>query len=274
MKRSSQLLRYCILGIFVVILMTSFIFKTLSPSHYHHALQFFSSDAIIGNGNIITKTIPVSEFNAVNVDGKFYLVIDHSDKYTCTLSTDENIISKISISTGNKILDIHTTDEISAHPKLTITSSSINQLNISGKTQLHAKNLNTDNLSLMMNGKSSGNLDSDIKNAVFNLNGKSELHATLPHADHITVTINGKGTIYLNGETKNLTIISHGKANVIANNLLAETIVIESAGESNIAIHPIKSLTVQAFGKSDIQYSGDPVITKNIFGESELKKIP
>jgi hypothetical protein len=98
------------------------------------------------------------------------------------------------------------------------------------------------------------------------------LHATLPHADHINININGSGTIYLTGEANTLTIVSHGKANISAKRMLAGDVIIESAGESTMIIHPSKSLTVQAFGKSDIQYLGEPTITKNIFGASTVKK--
>jgi hypothetical protein len=273
MKNSSQLLRYCILGIFAVILTTSLIFRTFLPNHYHHAINFLSSDTIIGNGNVITKIIPIGELDTVNVDGKFNLFINNDKKNSCTLTTDENIVPKIVIGTTNNMISINATDSLSGHPKIVITSNTIRQLNISGKTELHATNLNADHLSVMMSGKSSAVIEGDIKNVVFNLNGKSELHAKLPDADHINVSINGKGTIYLTGKTQSLTIISHGKANIMAKNLVAEDIMVESAGESSMILHPAKSLTVQAFGKSDIQYLGEPKITKNIFGESTVTKI-
>jgi hypothetical protein len=273
MKKSSQLLRYCIVGVFSVILMTSLIFRNFLPNHFHHAIKFLSSETIIGNGNVITRIIPVGGFDTVNVDGKFNLFINNDKKNTCTLITDENIFPKIAIGKTNNMLSISSTDSFSINPKIIITSNTINQLNISGKTELHATNLNTDHLSVMMSGKSSGIIEGDIKNITFNLNGKSELHATLPHADHINVNINGKGTIYLTGKSKTLTIISHGKANMIAKDMIADDIVIESAGESTMTLDAKKSLTVQAFGKSDIQYLGEPTITKNIFGKSTLTKI-
>jgi hypothetical protein len=264
MKKSSQLLRYCIVSVFAVILTTSLIFRHFSPNHYHHTINFLSSDTIVGNGNVITRIIPVGGFDTVNVEGKFNLFINNDKKNSCTLITDENIVPKIVIQSTNNMLSINSTESFSVHPKIIITSDTINQLNIGGKTELHATNLNTEHLSVMMSGKSSGVIEGDIKNITFNLNGKS---------DHINVSINGKGTIYLTGKSKTLTIISHGKANMIAKDMIADDIIVESAGESTMTLHPEKSLAVQAFGKSDIQYSGKPTITKNIFGESTLTKI-
>jgi hypothetical protein len=273
MKKSSLILRYTIIGIFATVLVTSLAFRSCSSAKLNQRMEIFSETEIIGNGKIIDKIIPVNEFDTINVNGKFDVIIENGKKNNLILTTDENIIPSIEVSTINQVLNIQSHDGISVHPKVVITSDHIHNLNLSGKSELHADNLTSDQLNITMNGKSTGYVKGNMKSLVFNLNGKSELHAILPHADRISIIINGKGTLYLTGETKNLMITSHGKAEVIAKDLLADTVVIQSTGETTLSVHAVKSLTLQAFGKSDIQYSGNPIITRSIFGHATVTKI-
>lgn len=45
------------------------------------------------------------------------------------------------------------------------------------------------------------------------------------------------------------------------------------AGNSNIAVHPIKKLAITSFGDSSISYSGNPIVSKNTFGDSSVEQI-
>ena len=273
MKKSSQLLRYIGIGIFASVVVTSLVFRSCSVDKHHDDIDFLSKNAIVGNGKIIDKQVPVSEFNILNINGKFDVTIDDNKESMVKITSDENIIPMISITTINKVLNIETQDNVYAQSKIVIPNNDIQAIHLNGKTAFHAMNLQTDKLSMAMNGKSIANIQGNMKTIEFNLNGKSELHANLPHADQISVTVNGKGVLYLTGETKNLSITSHGKADVNAKDLIADHVTVQSAGESEMTINAVKSLSVQAFGSSTIQYIGDPVITKNTFGNATLTKI-
>jgi hypothetical protein len=273
MKKSSQLLRYLGIGIFATVLATSLVFRSCSVEKYNDDLGIISKNTIVGNGKIIDKQIPISEFDTLNISGKFDVIIGNGKPGTVSISGDENVIPAITITTINKVLNIETQHDISVHPKIVISNENIQAINLNGKTELHAMNINAEKLTMAMNGKSIGYIQGNMKSLEFNLNGKSELHATLPQADHISVTVNGKGTLYLTGKTKSLMITCHGKADVFAKNLVADNVIVQSTGDSEMTIHAVKSLTVQAFGKSTILYTGDPVVTKNTFGKATVTQI-
>ena len=272
MKKSSLILRYIVLGTIAVIILMSLTFRTLGPDQYEQGVEFLSRHLIFGNGKLVDKLIPVHDIKTVNITGKFDITITDGKQPDVVLTTDENIIPKIGITITNSNLIIRSPDEVSTRPKIVIPDAHIQEITIAGKNTLRADNLLANHVSIKMSGKNRSYIQGNVKNIEFNFSGKTELHMNLPHADSITINVSGKSRLYLTGATKNLVIIAQGKTDIIADDLLADAVVIQSMGKSSMQVHPIKSLNVQASGKSTIQYSGDPLITKNILGTSTLTK--
>lgn len=59
----------------------------------------------------------------------------------------------------------------------------------------------------------------------------------------------------------------------MAKDLIADNINVLTTGESTLQVHARKSLAVEASGNSNIQYYGDPIVTKNISEQTAILKI-
>lgn len=274
MKNSKKLL-WIISG---VILAIALIISTSFRASASSLLSSLTNNTtIIGNGKIVTKSIAVTGFDAVNIGGKFDVTIHPGNPSSVVMTTDENILPYINTSVSQTTLNIgmqsNTSVSTSQAEKIFITSPTLHTITVGGKTTLHAANINTDHLAFTLNGKSIADLQGNIKNLQLNLNGKSELHVAVMHDDTIDLTMGGKGIVYLSGVVKNLNIISGGQATILAKNLIADNVTISGAGESNITVQALKTLSISTAGKSDIKYYGNPTINRNSFGASSLEKL-
>ncbi len=272
MKTSTKIFSNSIIVILAGILFTAISFRIFAPNEFFENFSLFNDPIIQGNGKTVRQSINAAGFNSMNAQGKLDITLQPGNQESVILRTDENLVPHISIETKGNALDMKTLANLTPLPHVAITSNNISEINLSGKTILHANDVNSQQLSIIMNGKSICYLQSNTKILKINLNGKSELHADVNQADNVTLLVNGKGDLYLTGKTNNLTISSHGKSTVHASELVANNVVLNSAGKSNVTIHAVKTLSVIAVGKSEVKYSGNPIITRETAGESTLEK--
>lgn len=272
MKTSTQIFRNIIIIVFTSILVTAIGFRLFTPTDFLEKIEFSENKMIIGNGKVVTPTIETKEFENINVQGRFDITLQTGKANRVQLQTEENLAPHIRFETVNNMLNITTNANMTPTPQVTITSKTISEINLSGKTVLHANNIDSPQLSINMNGNSNCFLKSNTKILKIQLNGKSELHLNATQADNITLQINGKGDVNLTGKTHNLTVNAFGNSTVHADTLIADNVVLDSAGKSEISVHAVKTLTIMAAGKSNVKYSGNPTITKNTAGESTIEK--
>lgn len=282
MKKSNKVLWGFIGVIFAVVLILSVLRSVNDTSSAHISSSFyfnFSGDKkIIGNQMMTDKSVALGKFDAVSIGENFDVVLNSGAKNSVTITSDKNILPYINIVQENNQLSLGVQPGVtlsSTQPKKVIITSSamLHQINISGLTTLHAINVNSDDLALNMNGRNSADIQGKIKQMQINLDGKSRLHLKLIDAENVVLNINGMGAVELSGNTQNLTIRTNGKASVSANDLVADSVVITGRGMSDISVHAVKTLSVLSSGKSSIQYSGNPKVSKNTFGNTTVEQI-
>ncbi len=281
MKKSSK-----VLWIFTGVIFAAFlILAVLNSVNYlsnpkmssSFKFNFLGHKNITGNKNITSKTVALTAFDTVSIGSDFDVSFNPGSKNTVAITSDENILPYINISQNNHQLSIDVQPELSISPSQTekaiITSSTpLHQIDLRGIATLHAMELNSDDFTLNMDGMSSAYLQGKIQKIHINLSGKSNLHLKLFDTEAVDLNITGMGTVYLSGNTQNLNISSSGKATVVANDLMADDVVISGSGMSDINVHAVKTLTISASGKSDIQYSGNPNVSRDISGDVSVEK--
>lgn len=280
MKKSNKIISTVVGGIFVAILVMFVSFNAFSASDDDITLSTVVTDQggmrVVGNGKIISKSIAVTEFDAINVGGETDVSIN-SGKQNVVVTTDENIFPYMNIAVSDKLLDIDTKSGVAISPsqteKIQITAFSLYKISLHGKTVLNATNINSKDLTLSLGGKSTGNLQGDIKNLQINLHGDSELHLSVVNAESMALKIVGKGMVSLSGKVNNLSIITGGNATVDAKNLVANDVTIVGAGESNMTVYAVKKLSISTAGKSNVQYYGNPEVSKRSFGEATIEQL-
>ncbi len=271
MKTSKKILLATASGVFATVLVLTASFRACA------ATNSWGGNEIVGNGKIVTKSTTAANFDNVTVGGLFDVTINPGTAGNVIVTTDENILPYINVTTANNGLNVGIQSGVSLSPsqnnKVTITAQTLHNMSFGGKTIFHAANLNSDHLNLNMGGKSVGYLQGDIKNLQLSLGGNSELHVTVANDDTINLTMGGKGDVSLAGTVKSLTITTGGKATIDAKNLTADDVTISGAGDSDITVHATKTLSVNTAGRSDIKYYGNPTVNKNTVGMVTVEKV-
>lgn len=282
MKNSNKVLWLGAISILIMILILSVSMRhsAVTADNSLSSLDFShppTHKTLVGNGKMKNTTISEEKFNSVNVNGQFSIVLQPGKENSTTVSTDENILPFITRSLLNDQLTLGVQQgialSISQPVNTLITNQAIHSLRLNGKNILHAKDISSNDFSLLMNGNNQGDLQGNIKKLQVTLTGHATLHIKVNDAERINLTVGGNTFVYLSGKVQHLNIITTGNAHIIAKDLLADFVIIQGAGKSNIIVHALKKLSVLVAGKNSIQYYGNPILIKHYFGETTIEKI-
>jgi eukaryotic-like serine/threonine-protein kinase len=97
-----------------------------------------AGSSINGSGTIIDQNLKVKDFNSINIQGPFSLEIVRSDAYQVTLSTDNNLMSRLQISLERRTLKVRIEAPAAFFPtslKIRIAMPDITSLNLSGRVK-------------------------------------------------------------------------------------------------------------------------------------------
>ena len=281
MKMSNKILALGVSGLFVTALALSISMRNITASgdekNSNSFFKIYSDKMIVGNEKMQSTTISIPKIDTASIHGKFNVTIQPGKENTATVTTDENILPSIDMLSSNNQLKIGIKSGISVTfsktPTAVITSPTLQHINLNGKNTLDAKNLNLDHLALSTSGNNTAQLQGEIKTLQLTLNGKSDIHANLANENNILLIINGNGKVFLTGTAKQLTINVAGRATVFAKDLIAETVVIQGAGKSEIIVHASKNLSILTAGENNIKYYGNPHVTNNYFGQTTVERM-
>jgi hypothetical protein len=194
---------------------------------------------IVGNDKLVTKTKTVEPFEAINVNGNFYVTLRPGTSPQVAVTTDENIMPYLKIGVAQGALNLSSQSGMSifsSQPQKVeaTTTSTIKKISMMGNNRLEAKNIKGESLVL---------------------------------------DLSGNGEVHLAGEVKNLTLNILGRSTVYAKNLKADNVTISGSGNVDVTVHAVKKLILTASGQSNIKYYGKPEVTKTAFGFVTVQKM-
>ncbi len=239
--------------------------------------NFSNSKNIIGNNKMASTSVSLAKFDSIRIDNDFDVDFNQGADNAATITSDENILPYVNIIQDSNQISIHMQPGISTsstQPKKIIIASStqLHQINLNGKTTFHSIKLNADDLTVNMHGKNTADIEGNIKKIQINLSGKCVLHLKIMNAQNIVLNIHGMGSVHLSGNTQNLNIRTNGKSTVLANDLIANNVEITGRGMSTISVHAVKTLSILTTGKSNISYSGNPIVSRTSSGDTMIEK--
>jgi len=211
-----------------------FIFYTLIFMCAGQSCASGYNDCIKGSGKSKTENRNILNFDSIEIDGAFDLVIDCQKEKSLKITGDDNLLKHIIAEVKGNKLHIYSNVSICSKIQLVVKISikNIKTINSSGSTDIDLSNLDNNNFLLEMSGSGDVNLagKTDIFKAV--LSGASELRAK---------------------------------------NLKASKVKIEINGASDAYVYASQKLDVEISGAGTLYYSGNPVdITQDIAGVGEL----
>jgi len=137
-----------------------------------------ASSSLNGSGKIVDQELDIPEFNSVNANGVFNLVIKQGEEFKATVSLDDNLMGRLKILVDRYTLKLSVEAPATFFPtslKVNITMPQLLALNLAGGARAAISGFKSpDDFTLFMNEK--GLLEGAItaKNLVFNLAGDSK----------------------------------------------------------------------------------------------------
>lgn len=126
-------------------------------------------------------------------------------------------------------------------------------------------------LDLEMMGETKLDFTGDIDQLHCNVGGSSTMEYS-GNCNEINAELSGASNMKFSGSAKVADIKITGLCDFKGAEFLVENLKIDVSGDSKGEVNALSELNVTLSGLSKLTYSGDPVVTKDISGESKLKK--
>lgn len=192
-------------------------------------------EKIIGSGVIRTETRAVGSFTVVRLESAGRVVIQSGETDGVTVSSDDNLLPKITTETRNGVLILDTaadTKIVANELVYRVTINDLRRIDVNGTGTIEASNLTSNALA---------------------------------------ITVAGASRLRLSGKVGSLQLVISGTGNVDADQLVVgrANIVVSGTGNTSVAVRD--TLNAVLSGTGNVTYSGTPQITKTISGTGSLR---
>ncbi|MFY0603292.1 MAG: DUF2807 domain-containing protein [Flavobacteriaceae bacterium] len=222
------------------------------------AQSWWNSKKVRGNGNVVTETRSVSDYDGVSVGGSFDVVLVKGKEGKITLKGEENLLPYIeTVVKGNtlkvqykKNVNVKTTRRLT----VTITFKDIDHLSLGGSGNVSSKDvIKASNLKVSLGG--SGNIEAEVD------------------AENLKASVAGSGNIKLSGNTDELKCSIAGSGDIKAYNLQTDTTRANIAGSGSIRVSVKTKIKASIAGSGSVYYKGNPkYVDSNSAGSGSVVK--
>jgi hypothetical protein len=226
------------------------------------ACQFLPWVSVVrGSGNLTTETRPVSEFDAIRLDGAGRLVITQGSTESLEIQAEDNLIDELTSQVEGNTLVLGYQERpwrksiLPTRPIVyTLVVTDLAKLILNGAGDIDLQSLQTDALTLEING--AGN---------FNITDLT--------ADNLSVNLAGTGSIIVTGVLGEQEIILDGAGSYQAGDLQTRSTAIEINGLGSSTVWATETLDISINGGGSVSYYGSPHVTQEITGLGEVKNL-
>ena len=221
-----------------------------------NAQSWWNSKKIKGNGNVITKTRSIKNFDKVSIGGSFNVNLIDGSEGKITIEAEENLIPYIETEVKNGKLKVqfkeNTNIKTTKRLIITIPFEDIEAISLGGSGNVRVgKRIKSDDVSFNIGG--SGNITANVD------------------ANTVKASIGGSGNIKLKGDTDNLKCSIAGSGNIKAYDLDANTLKVSIAGSGNIQVTVNNKIKASVVGSGSVYYKGKPKhIDTNSIGSGDV----
>ena len=150
---------------------------------------------INGSGNIISENRELTNFSSINLIGGIDVNIKFSDKYNCTVVSDENLIPYIKTEVVNNNLQISINKNYSSIEgiEVNVNAPEYDEVSISGSGDINIIDFKNDNLSLNISGSGDITANGEVQTLIAKISGSGDIISAELISKSATITINGSG---------------------------------------------------------------------------------
>ncbi|HLO13339.1 MAG TPA: head GIN domain-containing protein [Anaerolineales bacterium] len=238
----------------------------------------FTTNSVVGSGNIVTQTIDVSQFDRVTLTGLGDVYLEQGQSESLSVQADDNLISLLDIKVRGKELTLGTKPNFDLNPsesiKYNLTVKDLNSVSLSGSGNFYVGAIKSSDLAVSIHG--SGNIDiKDLNtgNLSIDLNGSGNVAIEGLNAKALDTSLKGSGDIKLEGNANTQNVTIAGSGNYLAGNLQTDIADVSVPGSGDVTIWANDNLKIKVNGSGNIQYYGKPTIEQNISGSGKITSL-
>lgn len=198
-----------------------------------------------GNGNVVTQTRNVSDYDAVALTGSMDVILVKGREGNLKIEAEENLQQHIVTEVNGGKLKISVEKGYSINPSrnhdiiITVPFTDLDRVSLTGSGDIRSSDIITArDFSLSVTG--SGNIKLPVQ------------------AKSTSASITGSGDVNLSGSSVDFDCKVTGSGDVSAFDFKAEHVKASVTGSGDIQVYASKSLKASTPGSGDIEYRGNP----------------
>jgi len=216
---------------------------------------------IKGNGNIVSKEIPVSSFIRLHLAAKGLIELVSSDEEKVIIETDENLLDYFEAVNSGRTLYISS----EAKFKKPAFTKCVIKIYLRQIDALYVRCDGGD-----VNCSKVITLDNPLEIKIQSI-GNTNLNICAPA---IKVLSQCSGNVTLKGKCGSLTIKNQSEGNLFALEMIADDLSIRNMAEGNVELYANRSISIAHWGQGDVHYAGNAVLTGiKQYGDGIIKHV-
>ena len=249
-------------------------------------------EKVKGSKIVTIEKKEIGNFENLEIEDNFEIILVKGDKCALEIEADDNLHSEININLNGNTLRLTTLKEVSGFKKFNVKVTYTNDFklllakhesNITAITDVELDNftikcfdysklfanVKVKTFTLMQNDKSKAELNLKSENATIELSKNAQLKALIA-ATQLKLDLYQKSSAVIEGDVAELKLRMDNNSEFSGMNLIAKTAELVAEGNSTTKINVVANATIEASGKSEIQFYGDAKIELKKFAENTV----
>lgn len=237
-----------------------------------------------GQTSASKKHLTNLHFQEIDVKSSLTVILSQGSQGSLDIQGDDSLIPYIQTTIQNNVLYISFSGTamlqniaLFASLRIYVTFVDLTKIHCSGSSDIQGNSLLKFNiLDIHVTGSSDLKLNLIGTSVNIHASGSSDINL-ISDTNTLTTQVSGSSDVKLSGKTNTLKAIVSGASDFQAFNLKAQFADIKLSGSSDAQITAVKELKYDVTGASDLEYRGNPRITKankqvssTINGDSDL----
>ncbi len=215
---------------------------------------------ISGNGDVVTKTRSISDYDEVKLKGSLDVSLIAGTEGKVTIKGESNLIEYVMTEVENNVLKIYVEKgyylKISRGSKIVVTVpfEDLSKVTLSGSGDIYSKDIiKATNFKTGVSG--SGNIKLEVE------------------AQNAKGYVTGSGDLALSGSSESFDCTVTGSGDLEAYKLQAKEVNASVTGSGDIYVTATNSLKARVSGSGDITYKGNPEFEdKKVSGSGDISR--
>jgi hypothetical protein len=249
-------------------------------------------EKIKGSKNVTIEKKEIGNFENLEIEDNLDILLIKSDKCSLEIEADDNLHSEININSNGNTLRLTTSKDISGfkkflvkvfynndfklilakHESIITATTDIELDNFTIKSFDYSKifvNAKVKTFTIMQNDKSKSELNLKNESTTIELSKNAQLKALIA-SNQLKVDLYQKATAVVEGDVNELKLRVDNSSEFTGMNLISKTAELIAEANTTTKLNVVTSASIEASGKSEIQFYGDAKIELKKFTENTV----